>query len=126
VSRFIESGEIPHRAGQAAARLLWALISAMRQPTRLPLLPLLRVRVAWSSAVCRLVVIVPVKINPMRLQGAWQSGYALDLHHGQQHFPGTDSFGHDVFDTTRSEIGELLYRMKYARDRTTLRQSRRR
>jgi predicted amidophosphoribosyltransferase len=65
-------------------------------------------------------VIVPVKINPMRLQGAWQSGYALDLHTVSSTFLGTDSFGHDVFDTTRSEIGELLYRMKYARDRTTL------
>jgi predicted amidophosphoribosyltransferase len=65
-------------------------------------------------------VIVPVKINPMRLPGAWQGGYALDLHTISSTFLGTDSFGHDVFDTKRSEIGELLYRLKYGQDRTAL------
>jgi predicted amidophosphoribosyltransferase len=67
-----------------------------------------------------LIVIVPVKINPMRLSGAWQGGYALDLHTISSTFLGTDPFGHDVFDTKRSEIGELLYRLKYGQDRTAL------
>jgi len=44
----------------------------------------------------------------------------LDLHTVSSTFLGTDSFGHDVFDTARSEIGELLYRLKYGRDRSTL------
>jgi competence protein ComFC len=63
---------------------------------------------------------VPLKINPIRLLGAWQEGYALDLHTTSSTFLGTDSIGHDVFDTKRSEIGELLYRLKYGRDRTAL------
>jgi hypothetical protein len=63
---------------------------------------------------------VSVKTNPIKLHGVWQGGYALDLHTIGSTFLGTDSFGHDVFDTTRSEIGELLYRLKYGRDQTTL------
>ena len=61
-----------------------------------------------------------VKTHPIKLHGVWQSGYALDLHTIRSTFLGTDSFGHDVFDTTRSEIGKLLYRLKYGRDRSTL------
>jgi predicted amidophosphoribosyltransferase len=63
---------------------------------------------------------VPLKINPIRLLGAWQEGYALDLHTITSTFPGTDSFGHGVLATKRSEVGELLYRLKYGRDRTAL------
>jgi predicted amidophosphoribosyltransferase len=63
---------------------------------------------------------VRLKINPIRLVGAWLEGYALDLHTITSTFSGTDSFGHDVFDTKRSEVGELLYRLKYGRDRTAL------
>ena len=65
-------------------------------------------------------MIVPTKVNPMRLTGIWEGGYALDLHTISSTFLGTDSFGHDVFDTRRSEIGELLYRLKYGRDRMTV------
>ncbi len=67
-----------------------------------------------------MILTLPVKTNPIRLLGAWQQGYALDLHTTTSTFLGTDSFGHDVFDTKRSEIGELLYRLKCGRDRTTL------
>ncbi len=56
----------------------------------------------------------------MKLRGVWQAGYALDLHTFSSTFLGYDSFGHQVFDTKRSAIGELLYRLKYGRDRTTL------
>jgi hypothetical protein len=63
---------------------------------------------------------VPLRINPITLLGAWQEGYALDLHTTGSTFQGTDSFGHDLFDTKRSEIGELPYRLKCGRDRTTL------
>jgi predicted amidophosphoribosyltransferase len=56
----------------------------------------------------------------MKLLGAWQEGYALDLHTTASTFLGTDAFGHEMFDTKRSEVGELLYRLKYGRDRTAL------
>jgi len=61
-----------------------------------------------------------VAINPIPLQGEWESGYALDLHTLSSTLLGYDSFGHEVFETQRSPIGELLYRLKYRQDPTAL------
>ena|SRR5208283_299086 len=61
-----------------------------------------------------------VSINPKKLSGNWSQGYALDVHTTGSIFLGSDEFGHDVFDTTRSAIGELLYRLKYKSDKTAL------
>lgn len=55
-------------------------------------------------------------INPKRIPGNWRQGYALDYHTLYSQFVGHDEFGHPIFDTTRSEIGELLYRLKYKSD----------
>jgi competence protein ComFC len=49
--------------------------------------------------------------------GNWQSGYALDLHTLRSTYLGEDEFGHPRFETQRSELGELLYRLKYSGDR---------
>ena len=48
--------------------------------------------------------------------GKWISGYALDIHTISSTHLGIDASGHEVFDTKRSELGELLYRMKYRGD----------
>lgn len=50
------------------------------------------------------------------IQGAWKRGYALDLHTTGSTFLGYDEYGHARFDSTRSEVGELLYRLKYSQD----------
>lgn len=57
-------------------------------------------------------------MNPRRIVGNWISGYALDIHTIFSTHMGINEFGHDVFDTKRSELGELLYRMKYREDRS--------
>ena len=57
-------------------------------------------------------------MNPRRIVGNWISGYALDIHTISSTHMGINEFGHDVFDTKRSELGELLYRMKYHQDRS--------
>jgi len=44
----------------------------------------------------------------------------LDIHTINSTLLGYDEFGHEVFDTKRSEIGELLYRLKYKSDKTTM------
>ena len=59
-----------------------------------------------------------VTMNPRRIVGNWISGYALDIHTICSTYMGTNEFGHDVFDNKRSELGELLYRMKYRGDRS--------
>jgi predicted amidophosphoribosyltransferase len=61
-----------------------------------------------------------VRINPMRIPGNWRQGYVLDYHILRSEFLGHDEFGHPMFNTTRSEIGELLYKLKYKSDRSTV------
>jgi competence protein ComFC len=55
-------------------------------------------------------------INPRRITGNWQSGVALDIHTISSTYLGVNEHGHDVYDTKRSELGELLYRLKYGGD----------
>lgn len=55
-------------------------------------------------------------INPRQIKGDWVDGYALDIHTTGSVYLGVNEYGHDVYDTTRSEVGELLYRLKYRAD----------
>lgn len=55
-------------------------------------------------------------IHPMRIPGPWREGFALDYQTVDSTFLGHDEFGHPVFDTKRTELGELLYRLKYKRE----------
>lgn len=52
--------------------------------------------------------------NPVQIEGAWRLGWALDVHTTSSVFLGHDENGRAQFDTTRSELGELLYQLKYA------------
>jgi len=54
------------------------------------------------------------------LFGNWQSGKAYDYHTVSSTFLGTDERGHNRFDTTRSAMGQLVYRLKYSGDQTVL------
>ena len=55
---------------------------------------------------------MPAKINPRKLRGPWTDGYALDVHTTSSTMIGHNAYGHAVFDTVRSPLGELLYRLK--------------
>ena len=55
-------------------------------------------------------------IHPKRIVGNWISAYALDVHTLHSTHVGINERGHDVFDTKRSELGELLFRLKYRGD----------
>lgn len=62
-----------------------------------------------------------MKIDPLRLEGPWAEGYVLERQHTlSSEFLGHDSLGHAQFETTRSELGELVFRLKNRADRTTL------
>ena len=54
------------------------------------------------------------------LDGNWKRGLAFDLHTTSSVYLGVDEFGHDKFDTTRSEMGQLVYRLKYIGDKSAL------
>jgi predicted amidophosphoribosyltransferase len=55
-------------------------------------------------------------INPISIPGRWREGFALDYHTLSSEFLGYDEFGNAQFDTKRSEVGELLYQLKYKRN----------
>jgi competence protein ComFC len=58
-----------------------------------------------------------VKIKPIKIEGRWNSGVALDLHTTGSTPIGYNEFGHMQFDTVRPEIAELLYRLKNRTDK---------
>jgi competence protein ComFC len=61
-----------------------------------------------------------VEVHPLRIPGRWRDGRALDVHTISSAYTGDDEFGHPQFDTKRSAMGELLYRLKYRADRTVI------
>lgn len=61
-----------------------------------------------------------VKINPMKIPGGWRQGYVLDYHTLGSDFLGYDDLGRPQFDTKRTELGEILYRLKYKSDRSVI------
>lgn len=54
-----------------------------------------------------------VATNPQVLAGPWRTGWALDLHTASSQFLGNDLNGRPQFDTVRTEVGELMYQLKY-------------
>lgn len=54
-----------------------------------------------------------MKLSPSKLQGAWDDGWVLDRHVSKSEFIGYDDHGNPQFETTRTELGELVYRLKY-------------
>jgi competence protein ComFC len=62
-----------------------------------------------------------VNIDSMKLPGPWTDGYVLERQHTlSSEFLGHDSFGNPQFDTKRSELGELVFRLKNRNDKKTL------
>jgi predicted amidophosphoribosyltransferase len=54
-----------------------------------------------------------MKTNIIKIGGEWNLGYVLDKHISSSQYLGVDKFGHNMFDTTRTEIGEAIYQLKY-------------
>ena len=61
-----------------------------------------------------------IKINPGQIRGSWDQGYVLDVHTISSTMIGYNEFGHPEFDTLRSELGELVYRLKYIGDKRAI------
>lgn len=63
---------------------------------------------------------MPVQIKPKILKGVWKKGFALDAHTIRSTLIGHNEYGHPEFATTRSPLGELLYRLKYKREQAVI------
>src|SRR5271157_5265288 len=57
-----------------------------------------------------------IEIHPKEIKGSWDQGYVLDVHTISSTMIGYNELGHPEFDTVRSELGELVYRLKYKGD----------
>lgn len=52
----------------------------------------------------------------IQIDGPWDKGVAYDVHTLSSTYLGADEQGHDHFENVRSEMGELVYQLKYRRD----------
>lgn len=59
-----------------------------------------------------------MKTELLKIIGNWDLGYALDKHTLSSVYTGDDEYGHPKFDTTRTEVGEATFRLKYRQDWT--------
>ncbi len=55
-----------------------------------------------------------------KLEGNWKKGLAFDLHTLASTYLGPNEYGHPQFDTTYSDMGELVRRLKYDQDKSTI------
>lgn len=60
------------------------------------------------------------RFTPRQIIGKWRQGFALDLHVLSSIPIGHNELGHMQFDTTRTEIGELMFKLKYRSDKTVV------
>jgi len=60
------------------------------------------------------------QVSPVEIKGKWRKGFALDRHVVSSEFLGYNEAGHPQFDNKRSEIGELIYRLKYQNDQSAI------
>lgn len=56
------------------------------------------------------------------LEGIWDKGVAFDFHIEESTHLGVDESGRNRFDTKRTQMGELVYQLKYKRDRDAAKQ----
>jgi predicted amidophosphoribosyltransferase len=55
-------------------------------------------------------------VNTKEIVGPWDKGFSLDKHTLHSEYIGDDEYGHPMFNTTRTEVGESLFQLKYRND----------
>ncbi|MFC1538854.1 ComF family protein [Candidatus Latescibacterota bacterium] len=61
-----------------------------------------------------------ITISPMQIIGDWIYGYALDYHTLRSDYIGGEEYGHPQYDNTRSEMGDLLFQLKYRKNKSVI------
>jgi predicted amidophosphoribosyltransferase len=57
-----------------------------------------------------------MKVSLKKFEGPWDQGWVLDKHIISSTYLGENEFGHPVFDTVRTEVGEATFQLKYRQD----------
>ena len=51
--------------------------------------------------------------SPSQILGKWDEGYVMDYHSKHSEIIGEDAFGHFIYNTERTTLGELVFQLKY-------------
>ncbi|QDL35837.1 ComF family protein [Serratia liquefaciens] len=57
-----------------------------------------------------------MEVNIKDILGNWDRGVVLDKHSKFSVVTGKNQWGHNIYDTTRTEVGEAVYQLKYKSD----------
>ena len=55
-------------------------------------------------------------INPIKLNGPWDEGYALDIHTTTKRYMEDNVYGYPIVETEYTDLGKLLHYLKYRND----------
>lgn len=56
----------------------------------------------------------------IEIKGNWKKGFTYDIHTLASTYIGVDEFGYKKWESTRSEMGQLIYDLKYCGDTSTI------
>lgn len=56
----------------------------------------------------------------IKIEGPWDAGVVIDKHTLSSEFIGNNQYDRPMYDTKRTEIGELVYQLKYQNNKTVL------
>lgn len=56
----------------------------------------------------------------IELKGNWKKGFAFDVHTLDSVYLGVDEYGHGRWENIRTEMGQLLYELKYRHDKSKI------
>lgn len=57
-----------------------------------------------------------MNVNLKEIAGNWDKGIVLDKHSKSSVVTGQNEYGHNVYDTIRTDVGEALFQLKYRSD----------
>ncbi|WP_313701558.1 ComF family protein [Pantoea sp.] len=57
-----------------------------------------------------------MNVNLKDIEGNWNKGVVLDKHSKSSVLTGQNEYGHNVYDTIRTDVGEALFQLKYRSD----------
>jgi predicted amidophosphoribosyltransferase len=57
-----------------------------------------------------------MKVSLRQIHGPWDDGWVLDKHSIGSVCVGQNAYGHPIFETTRTDIGEATFQLKYRDD----------
>ncbi len=61
-----------------------------------------------------------MEYNERQIFGNWDLGYTADKHIISSYIVGVNEYGHNIFDTTRTQVGESVFLLKYRHDQNQI------